>query len=95
MMGVAGLSCPGLWFSKNADCEKSILSGCLSSRAALSLGQWSGFVPEGARDVLGFLCLPGSERVFAIDGQPRLAGIKKAFEEGVDLAGEQVPVILC
>jgi len=52
-------------------------------------------VPEGARDVLGFLCLSGSERVFAIDGQHRLAGIKKAIEEGVELAGEQVPVILC
>lgn len=51
-------------------------------------------VPEGARDVLGFLHLSGSERIFAIDGQHRLAGIKKAIEEGVDLAGEQVPVIL-
>ncbi|WP_123101584.1 DNA sulfur modification protein DndB [Acidithiobacillus sulfuriphilus] len=74
---------------------RSLYCQAASARAALALGQWSGFVPEGARDVLGFLCLSGSERVFAIDGQHRLAGIKKAIEEGVELAGEQVPVILC
>lgn len=51
-------------------------------------------IPETSRDALGFLSLSGSERIFAIDGQHRLAGIKKALEEGADLGDEQVPVIL-
>lgn len=51
-------------------------------------------IPEASRDALGFLSLSGLERIFAIDGQHRLAGIKKALEEGADLGNEQVPVIL-
>jgi len=45
-------------------------------------------------DTLGFLSLSGSEKIFAIDGQHRLAGIKEAIASGLDLASEQVPVIL-
>ena len=51
-------------------------------------------VHEGSRDALGFLSLSGKERIFAIDGQHRLAGIKKAIEDGSDFSNEQVPVIL-
>ena len=51
-------------------------------------------ISETALDSLGFLQLSGSEKMFAVDGQHRLAGIKKALYEGVQVAEEQVPVIL-
>jgi DNA sulfur modification protein DndB len=51
-------------------------------------------VPEPSRDALGFLSLTGSEKIFAIDGQHRLAGIRRAIAEGTDLSQEQAPVIL-
>tara|TARA_R110001583_G_scaffold47238_2_gene147990 strand:- start:8430 stop:9641 length:1212 start_codon:yes stop_codon:yes gene_type:complete len=45
-------------------------------------------VPEESRDhitgKLGLLKLSGSEKLFAIDGQHRVAGIKKALESGSD-----------
>jgi DNA sulfur modification protein DndB len=44
-------------------------------------------------DALGFLRLSGSEKIFAIDGQHRLAGIKKALSDGLDVANEQVSVL--
>jgi DNA sulfur modification protein DndB len=47
-----------------------------------------------ADDTLGFLKLSGTEKIFAIDGQHRLAGIKQALKKGLDLANEQVPVLL-
>ena len=51
-------------------------------------------VPAESFDSLGFLRLGGTEKIFAIDGQHRLAGIRKALAEGVDLDGELVAVIL-
>jgi len=51
-------------------------------------------VSQSAMDTLGFLRLTGKERIFAIDGQHRLAGIKKALSEGLDLSLEQAPVLL-
>jgi DNA sulfur modification protein DndB len=51
-------------------------------------------VSQSAMDAMGFLRLTGTEKIFAIDGQHRLAGIKKALEDGQDLSSEQVPVIL-
>lgn len=51
-------------------------------------------ISENAMDSLGFLSLSGTEKIFAIDGQHRLAGIKRAMEDGLELALEQVPVIL-
>lgn len=51
-------------------------------------------IPKGATDSLGFLSLSGNEKIFAVDGQHRLAGIKRAMEEGAALDQEQVPVIL-
>ncbi|MCK1397021.1 MULTISPECIES: DGQHR domain-containing protein [unclassified Bradyrhizobium] len=53
-----------------------------------------GEIPPRATDALGFLALTGKEKIFAIDGQHRLAGIKQAMKDNVDLAGEQVSVIL-
>jgi DNA sulfur modification protein DndB len=51
-------------------------------------------IPQGATDSLGFLSLSGSEKIFAIDGQHRLAGIKRAIKDGLTITEEQVPVIL-
>lgn len=51
-------------------------------------------ISETALDSLGFLRLSGSEKMFAVDGQHRLAGVKKALSEAVQVAEEQVPVIL-
>lgn len=51
-------------------------------------------VPEVSRDSLGFLSLTGAEKMFAVDGQHRLAGIKRAMDDGADLSQELVPVLL-
>jgi DNA sulfur modification protein DndB len=50
-------------------------------------------LPEDVLETLGFLSLAGSERIFAVDGQHRLAGIKRAIKDGVAFAGERLPVI--
>jgi DNA sulfur modification protein DndB len=39
---------------------------------------------EATVSSVGFLTLHGDEKLFALDGQHRLAGIKKAFEKGLD-----------
>lgn len=41
----------------------------------------------------GFLSLTGEEKIFPVDGQHRVAGIKKALEKNPGLAKEQVPVV--
>lgn len=51
-------------------------------------------LPENATDSLGFLSLTGAERIFAVDGQHRLAGIKEVMKGGVDVSEEQLPVLL-
>ncbi len=51
-------------------------------------------IPAAAMDSLGFLSLSGSEKIFAVDGQHRVAGIKRAIAEGVNLEKEQVAVLL-
>lgn len=51
-------------------------------------------VTEDALDTLGFLRLSGEERLFALDGQHRLAGIKNAKKDGVDIADDEVSFIL-
>jgi DNA sulfur modification protein DndB len=38
-------------------------------------------ISQRALDTIGFLRLVGSEKIFAVDGQHRLAGIKKALAE--------------
>lgn len=43
---------------------------------------------------VGFLTLRGDEKLFALDGQHRLAGIKKAIEDGIEQDPyDEVPVI--
>jgi DNA sulfur modification protein DndB len=51
-------------------------------------------IPEEALSSFGLLQLTGQERLFAIDGQHRLAGIKEAVKRGVDLTDEDCSVLL-
>ena len=53
-----------------------------------------GVLSEQAENSIGFLQMSGREDIFAVDGQHRLAGIKRALEEKRATPGEQVPVIL-
>jgi DNA sulfur modification protein DndB len=50
-------------------------------------------VPETALHSVGLLCLDGTEKLFALDGQHRLAGIKTLFAKG-QLMDDQMSVIL-
>ena len=52
-------------------------------------------VPEDSLQSLGFLSLNGEEKLFAIDGQHRLAGFKKLFSSGDrgDLESDDVSVL--
>lgn len=63
--------------------ELSLQSGKLDSELPFSI--------EGA---LGILTLEGTEKLFAIDGQHRVAGIIEALKENDDLADEEVCVII-
>lgn len=42
---------------------------------------------------LGILTLTGEEKIFPVDGQHRVAGIKKALETNPNLKSERVPVV--
>mgnify|MGYP002631918429 CR=1 FL=1 len=50
-------------------------------------------IPESATDTFGFLKLEGTENLFAIDGQHRLAGIKNAVGRDISLEPDRVTVI--
>ena len=50
--------------------------------------------PPGIFDTLGILRLAGGEQIFALDGQHRLAGMRKALEKSPSLATDLVPVLL-
>lgn len=47
-----------------------------------------------AKDAIGFLRLSGTEKIFALDGQHRLAGIKQALADTPALGEEVVSVLL-
>ncbi len=53
--------------------------------------------PEGPGEdlegIVGYLRLDGTERLFAIDGQHRVVGIKQALEKRGDLAKDEVSVL--
>jgi len=51
-------------------------------------------ISKDALDTLGFLRLSGKESLFALDGQHRLAGIKNALKEGIDIGEDEVTFIL-
>ena len=50
-------------------------------------------ISQSARESLGFLSFSGRERLFALDGQHRLAGIKLACNDNESLAEEEVAVV--
>ena len=50
-------------------------------------------LPIHLEGILGFLVLDGTERLFALDGQHRLAGIREALKRNEDLQYEEVSVI--
>lgn len=51
-------------------------------------------ISQQAKDSIGFLRLTGSEEMFAVDGQHRVAGIRRAIENDVDVDDELLPVLL-
>lgn len=51
-------------------------------------------LPKELEGTMGFLVLNGSEKLFAIDGQHRVEGIRLAVEEHPELGSEEVCVIL-
>lgn len=48
---------------------------------------------DQALDTMGFLSLSGEERIFAVDGQHRLAGIKRARDDGFTGGEDRVTAI--
>ena len=48
---------------------------------------------EAAIESVGFLTLRGDEKLFPLDGQHRLAGIKRAMRDGVTHSDDAVSVI--
>ena len=50
-------------------------------------------VPDEAIESIGILSLSGTERLFALDGQHRLVGIKEALKENPELGDDELAVI--
>ena len=61
----------------------------IDDKAALSLGA----LPNYMKGALGVLVFDGSEKLFAVDGQHRVVGIKRAVAERQALQDEEVCVI--
>jgi len=61
--------------------------------AVRTQGSDLGPLPEYVEGTLGILSLDGSEKIWAIDGQHRVAGIKQAIEEDPGIGDEEVCVI--
>src|ERR1700676_5266228 len=75
-------------YGGNPDWLEIGISGTSTPRASLNE------LKEEARDSIGFLRLSGTEKIFAIDGQHRLSGIKEAMKDGDAAIGDElVPVI--
>lgn len=50
-------------------------------------------LPEYARNALGVLAFDGSERLYALDGQHRVSGIRQALVQDDSMAEEQIGVL--
>jgi len=50
-------------------------------------------LPEDIEGIFGFLILDGSEKLFPIDGQHRIEGIRSAISQNPELENEEVSVI--
>lgn len=51
-------------------------------------------VPDYTEESIGLLSITRNERLFALDGQHRLAGIKKAVDENPNIAQDHINVII-
>ena len=51
-------------------------------------------VPEDVEASVGFLSFVGDEKIFAIDGQHRLAGMKEAIKQNATLGDDEVSLVL-
>lgn len=51
-------------------------------------------LPTYAQECMGILSVPEDQHMFALDGQHRLAGIKKAVEDKPELKDEQLSVVI-
>lgn len=61
--------------------------------SARSVEHQLGPVVEDNQELIGYLELRGDEKLFALDGQHRLAGIKRAIKKRPDIAGEKLSII--
>lgn len=61
------------------------------SRAASAAGLEQ--IPEWTESAFGFLKLAGTEKLFPVDGQHRLAGIQEALQRDPELADDKISVI--
>ncbi|WP_246677095.1 DNA sulfur modification protein DndB [Mesorhizobium sp. B2-4-15] len=66
--------------------EVNPAAGARTSREPKEVAEW-------ARSAFGYLHLSGTETLFALDGQHRLAGIKQAVPVKASLGDERVTVI--
>lgn len=48
---------------------------------------------EQGLDTMGFISLSGGEKIFAVDGQHRLAGVKRAIANRTSFENERLPVV--
>ena len=51
-------------------------------------------VSDDTEDSVGFLSSAGNEKIFAVDGQHRLAGMEEALRREGDLGVEEVSLVL-
>ncbi len=51
-------------------------------------------VPEDVEESVGFLSFSGEEKIFAIDGQHRLAGMREALKKNSELGKDEVSLVL-
>jgi len=68
--------------------------GNITPRAGVEIKEED--LPDETRHSVGFLSFNGNEKLFAVDGQHRLAGMKKVLleqDEDSDVLHDQVPVI--
>lgn len=52
------------------------------------------YLTERAAESVGFLCLSGEEKLYALDGQHRLLGMKAALDEGTDIGDDEIAVLM-
>lgn len=64
--------------------------GIVSSKSTIKIED----ISESYLNSFGFLKFTGKERLFAIDGQHRLSGIKKAIKDGDQFENDEVSVLL-